>query len=329
MGKSAKLALKIVPWSIVGLLALAGMTLALLSDPAKFLQFIITGISVGMVYALIALGFALIWKSSSVANLALGQIVLISAWFNYSMFVDRGLPVYLAFLLVIVFSVFLGWIIERLTLRPLIGQPILSLIAVTLGVGYFLEGLVTFIWPQSTAGFGDKQIFPKDVIHIGPAVISQEYAWVILICLIIFVLLTLFFRYHKMGIAMRATADDQMAVQACGIPVTKVFSTSWMLACMVAAIGGVLISSIGGISHGLVETGLKSFSVVILGGLDSFIGAMVAGPIIGLAETVGGGYLGTIISWGGIRDIIPFVIIIIVMTFKPYGLFGEKRIERI
>jgi len=296
---------------------------------AEFLQFVITGISVGMVYALIALGFVLIWKSSSVANLALGQIVLISAWFNYSMFIDRGLPVYLAFLLVVVFAVLLGWLIERFTLRPLIGQPILSLIAVTLGIGYFLEGLVTFIWPQSTAGFGDKPILPKSVIHIGQAVVSQEYIWVVVICLFIFMLLTLFFRYHRMGIAMRATADDQMAVQACGIPVTKVFSVSWMLACVVAAIGGVLISSIGGISHGLVETGLKSFSVVILGGLDSFIGAMVAGPLIGLLETVGGGYLAKVIPWGGIRDVIPFIVIIIVMVINPYGLFGEERIERI
>jgi len=214
------------------------------------------------------------------------------------------------------------------SLRPLIGQPILSLIAVTLGIGYFLEGLVTFIWPASTAGFGDKHIFPRDVIHIGPAVVSQEYVWVMVICIVIFLLLTLFFRFHKMGIAMRATADDQMAVQACGIPVTRVFSTSWMFACVVAAIGGVLISSIGSISHGLVDTGLKAFSVVILGGLDSFVGAVVAGPIIGLAESYGGGYL-TRFLWAGVRDIIPFLIIIIVMVIKPYGLFGEKRIERI
>ena len=156
----------------------------------------------------------------------------------------------------------------------------------------------------------------------------RNMLWVIGICLVVFILLTLFFRYHKMGIAMRATADDQMAVQACGIPVTRVFSTSWMFACVVAAIGGVLISSIGGITHGLVETGLKSFSVVILGGLDSFVGAIVAGPIIGLAESLGGGYL-TPYLWAGVKDIIPFIIIIIVMVIKPYGLFGEKRIERI
>jgi branched-chain amino acid transport system permease protein len=293
---------------------------------AELLQFIITGISVGMVYALIALGFVLVWKSSSVANLALGQIVLISSWFTYSMLAQAGLPVYIGFPLVILFALFLGWVIERFALRPLIAQPILSLITVTLGIGYFIEGVITFIWPWSVDAL--PRLFPREVVHIGPAVISQEYVWVIGICLVVFVLLTAFFRYHRMGIAMRATADDQMAVQACGIPVTRVFSTSWMFACCVAAIGGILISSIGGITHGLVETGLKSFSVVILGGLDSFVGAIVAGPIIGLAESVGGGYL-TPFLWAGVKDIIPFVIIIIVMVIKPYGLFGEERIERI
>ena len=293
---------------------------------AEFLQFLITGIAVGMVYALIALGFALIWKSSSVANLALGQIVLVSSWFTYAMLVQAQFPLWLAFPLVILFALALGWVIERFALRPLIAQPILALITVTLGIGYFIEGVVTFIWPWSVDAL--PRLFPIEVIHIGPAVVSQEYVWVAGICLIVFVLLTLFFRYHKMGIAMRATADDQMAVQACGIPVTTVFSRSWMFACVVAAIGGILISSIGGITHGLVETGLKAFSVVILGGLDSFIGAIIAGPIIGLCESFGGGYL-TPFLWAGVKDIIPFVIIIIVMIIKPYGLFGEVRIERI
>jgi branched-chain amino acid transport system permease protein len=293
---------------------------------AELLQFLITGIAVGMVYALIALGFALIWKSSSVANLALGQVVLVSSWFTYAMLVQAEFPIWLSFPLVILFALALGWIFERFALRPLIAQPILSLITVTLGIGYFIEGVVNFIWPWSVDAL--PRLFPKEVVHIGPAVVSQEYIWVVSICIVVFALLTLFFRYHKMGIAMRATADDQMAVQACGIPVTRVFSMSWMFACVVAAIGGILISSIGGITYGLVETGLKSFSVVILGGLDSFIGAIIAGPIIGLCESLGGGYL-TPFAWAGVKDIIPFIIIIIVMVIKPYGLFGEVRIERI
>jgi len=293
---------------------------------AELLQYTITGIAVGMVYALIALGFALIWKSSSVANLALGQLVLISSWFTYGMLVQAKMPYWIGFPLTILFAIFLGWVIERFTLRPLIAQPILSLITVTLGVAYFLEGVVTFIWPMSVAAL--PRLFPRTPIHIGPAMVSQEYVWAAGISLLLFGLLSLFFKYHKMGIAMRATADDQLAVQACAIPVTSVFSMSWIFACIVAAIGGVLVSSIGGVTYGLVETGLKSFSVVILGGLDSFIGCMVAGPIIGLCENLGGGYLTPLIG-PGIKDIIPFIIIIIVMIVKPYGLFGETRIERI
>jgi len=293
---------------------------------AELLQYTITGITVGMVYALIALGFVLIWKSSGVANLALGQLVLISSWFTYGILVQAKFPFWFGFILVILFALALGWLSERFVLRPLIAQPILSLITVTLGLGYFLEGVVTFIWPWSVDAL--PRLFPTEPLHFGTAVVSQEYVWAAVISLILFGLLTLYFRYNKMGIAMRATADDQLAVQACGIPVTKIFSTSWMFACVVAAIGGILMSSIGGITYGLVETGLKSFSVVILGGLDSFIGTIIAGPIIGLAENLGGGYL-TPLTWPGVKDIIPYIIIIIVLFIKPYGLFGEVRIERI
>ena len=293
---------------------------------AELLQFVITGITVGMIYSLIALGFVLVWKSSGVANLALGQLVLICSWFTYGMLVQHGLPLWLGFVLVVLFALILGWVIERFILRPLIAQPILSLITVTLGLAYFIEGVVTFIWPKSVAAL--PRFFPQEPIHIGTAVVSQEYLWAAVISLALFGLLSLYFKYNKMGIAMRATADDQMAVQACGIPVTKIFSRSWMLACVLAAVGGVLMSSIGGITFGLVHTGLKAFSVVILGGLDSFLGAIIAGPIIGLAENLGGGYL-TPLTWPGVREVIPFIIIILVMFLKPYGLFGERRIERI
>jgi branched-chain amino acid transport system permease protein len=290
------------------------------------LQFVITGITVGMVYSLIALGFVLIWKSSGVANLALGQLVLLSSWFTYAMLVQVGLPLWLGFLLVLIFSIVLGWLIERIILRPLIAQPILALITVTLGLAFFIQGAVSFVWPKSVAAL--PRIFPEGTIHVGTAVVSQEYLWAAGISLVLFGLLSLFFKYHKMGIAMRATADDQMAVQACGIPVTRIFSMAWIFTCVLAAIGGILMSSIGGITFGLVETGLKAFSVVILGGLDSFLGAIVAGPIIGLAENLGGGYL-TSLTWPGVKEVIPFIIIIIVMFLKPYGLFGEVRIERI
>lgn len=293
---------------------------------AEFLQLTVTGITVGIVYGLIALGFALIWKSSGVANLALGELVLICSWFTYGMLVQAKLPLWLAFPAVVLFALALGWVMERLVLRPLIAQPILSLITATLGVAYFLRGLVTFIWPWSVDAL--PRMFPVEPFRFGSVIVAQEYVWAVAISLILFGCLTAFFKYHRMGIAMRATADDQLAVQACGIKVSGIFSWSWMFACVVAAAGGILMSSIAGIGFGLVETGLKSFSVVILGGLESFTGALVAGPIIGLVENLGGGYL-TPYVWAGLKDILPFVVIIIVLFVKPYGIFGEKRIERI
>lgn len=287
-----------------------------------FIQNSISGITIGMVYALIALGFALIWKSSGVANLALGQLVLISSWFTYGMLIQLRFPFWFGMILTIAFAVLLGWLIERLALRPLIGQPILSLIAVTLGLAYFLEGLSAFIWPQGQ-GYLPK-VFPQESIRIGTATVQQELLWGAVISLVLFIALSLFFKYHKMGIAMRATADDQLAVQACAVPVTTIFSMSWIFACIVAAIGGILISSIAAINYGLVETGFKSFSVVILGGMESFLGCIVAGPIIGICETFGGSLFGS-----SVKELIPFLIIVIVIMFKPFGLFGEERIERI
>ena len=285
------------------------------------IQNIVTGITTGMIYALIALGFALIWKSSGVANLALGQLVLISSWFTYGMLVQLRLPLPAGMLLTIAFAVLLGWLIERLALRPLIGQPILSLIAVTLGLAYFLEGLTAFIWPQGQGNL--PRVFPQESIRIGTATIQQELLWGAVISLALFILLSLFFKFHKMGIAMRATADDQLAIQACAVPVNRIFSMSWIFACIVAAIGGILISSIAAINYGLVETGFKSFSVVILGGMQSFLGCIVAGPIIGICETFGGSLFGS-----SVKELIPFLIIMIVIMFKPFGLFGEERIER-
>ncbi len=293
---------------------------------ADLMQFILTGVTVGLVYSLIALGFTFIWKSSSVANLALGQMVLLFSWIAYGAMHQAGLPFWIGLPVTILAAVGVGWMLERVVLRPLIGQPILSLITVTLGIGFIFEGIVSMVWPISTAAM--PPFIPDAPVQIFGAVVSQEYLWAAGIALVLFILVSVFFRYHKMGIAMRATADDQMAVWACGIPVTRIFSVSWMFAGALAAIGGVLMSSIGGITTGLVETGLKSFSVVILGGLDSFLGAMVAGPIIGLAENLGGGYL-TEYVWPGIKDVIPFIIIIVVLFIKPYGLFGQVRIERI
>jgi len=294
----------------------------------ELLQLVITGLTIGMVYALIALSFVMVWKSSGVANLALGPVVLFSAWMAYAMLSPDALdlPAYVGLPLVVILALAMGWVIERIIMRPLIAQPILTLITVTLGLGFCLEGLALMIWPKSIARL--PHLLPQEPLHIGTATMSYEQLCIVIVALILFVLLSLYFKYNRLGIAMRAAADDQLAVQACGVPVTRIFSRSWMLACVLAAVAGVLIASIGGITNGLTETGLIAFSVVILGGLNSFLGAIIAGPIIGLAENLGGYYLAPH-TWQGIDEVIPFIIIIIVMFIKPYGLFGEEHIERI
>jgi branched-chain amino acid transport system permease protein len=175
---------------------------------ADLLQYTLTGVTVGMVYSLIAMGFVLIWKSSGVANLALGQLVLLFSWLTYSLLVNADLPVWFGMIVVILLALVLGWLIERVVLRPLIAQPILSLIAVTLGLAYLIEGAITFIWPRSIDVL--PEIFPQQPVYIGSAVVSQEYLWAAGISLLLFTLLSLYFKYNRMGIAMRATADDQM-----------------------------------------------------------------------------------------------------------------------
>jgi branched-chain amino acid transport system permease protein len=289
-------------------------------------QFTLAGLSNGLVYGLIALSFVVIWKSTGVANLCLGQLLCFFSWILYGMTKQLALPYYLALPMTLVLAVGTGWLIERFALRPLIAQPILSLIVVTLGLAYFFEGLMGLIWPWAAASL--LPLFPQEPLRIGAAVMAQEYLWAGVIALILFGVLAAFYKYHRYGVVMRATADDQFAVQACGVPVTSIFSSSWVLACLAGAASGILLALIGGIQYALITSGLKVLSVVILGGLDSFLGAIVGGIIIGLAENLGGGYLSGIF-WPGIKDIIPFIIILVVLFIKPYGLFGEVRIERI
>jgi branched-chain amino acid transport system permease protein len=289
-------------------------------------QYLLTGICVGFVYALIGLGIVLIFKSTGVLNLAQGEMVLLLSWISYSMLVQVGLPPWLGIPAVIVIAIFLGWLIERFAMRPLIAQPILSLIVVTLGLIYLFRGIVFLAYPKAIAAL--PRLFPLGGFQLGSVVLSYELAYSAIICLVLFGLLSIFFRYHRTGIAMRASADDQFAVQACGVPVTSMFSWSWIFSCVTAAIGGILLSLLTGVTLGLAASGLSAFPVVLLGGLDSFLGCVIAGPIVGICEYVGGGYLDPYIA-GGVKEVIPFFIILIVMFIKPYGLFGQVRIERI
>jgi len=289
-------------------------------------QFLVNGITMGGLYALIALGFVLIYKASKVLNFAQGELVMAGAFICLAL-VDMGLPIWLCIILSVVISALLGFAIEKVILKPLIGEPILSVIMVTLGLAYMIRGIILSIWGPDIKPF--PQIFPTGSFEVGGVVIPYVYLGGLIVSLIAIAVFVLFFTKTTIGIAMRAVADDQSAALSLGISVEKVFAISWAISALDATVGGILVGNIyGGINVGFALIGLKVFAVVILGGLDSIPGAIVGGIIIGVAEALGGGFLEPIVG-GGFKDVFPLLLMLIIMAVKPYGLFGTERIERV
>ncbi len=291
-----------------------------------FIQLLVTGLVLGSVYAMVALGFVLIYKSSSVINFAQGELVLIGAYMALWLTVSLHIPFLLSFIITLVFAVILGFAIERLFLRPMIGEPILSVIMLTIGLSAFLKGLVIILWGTETRVF--PEIFSQEPVKLGFVRISQVYIWSLVLSIIFLVIFTLFFKYTDIGIAMRATADDQTAALSMGISVKRVFAMAWAVAAVVAAVGGILLGNINGINISVAQFGLRVFPVVILGGLDSVPGAIVGGFTIGIIENLASGYLDPYFG-GGVREVASFVVLVIILMIKPYGLFGLERIERV
>jgi len=236
-------------------------------------------------------------------------------------------PVWLTLPLTMVVTGFIGFLIERLTLRPLIGQPILASIMMTISLMAVLKGGALLAWGGETQSF-QPPIFPKTPVQMGPVVISQEYVWASALAIILIVMFALFFQRTRAGLAMRGTSEDHQLAQSLGIPVETVFAQSWIIAGMVSSVVGIVLASLFSVDMGIGELGLKAFAVVLLGGLQSIPGAIIAGLIIGVSEMMATGYLDPVVG-GGIRDVFPWVVAVVVLIFLPYGLFGWKRIERI
>ncbi len=287
-----------------------------------FLQLTLTGLTNGAILALAALGFVLIYKSSDVINFAQGEFLLIGAYLIYGMVVQVGLHWTLGMFITLLIAVLLGVLIERLILRPMIGEPIISIIMVTIGLSSLLRAVVSAIWGNLPRAF--PAFIPTEPITILGAKIGADRLWAIAIAVVMLVLFSLFFRKSKEGIAMRAVADDQTAALSMGISVSHIFAWAWAIAAASAAIGGALVANIVGVGPELANFGLRVFPVVILGGLDSIPGAILGGVIIGLLETYTGGYIGQ-----GLNQVLPFIVLIIILMVRPYGLFGQEIIERV
>jgi len=289
-------------------------------------QLLVSGIAVGGVYALIALGFVIIYKATSIINFATGEFMMIGAYLLYTFMVMTGLPAIPAFLLVMAGAALLGMLVERAILRHMLGQPTISIVMVTIGLSSILMGLAELIWSTGFKNF--PPLFPRAPIIVGDIIIRSNLFWGFVIAMAAVIVFALIFKYAKVGVAMRATADDQMAAFSMGINVRNIFTLAWSLGAIAAALGGVIIGNIGGIQPTLGHIGLTIFPVVILGGLDSIGGAVIGGFIVGIVENVAGGYLDPIVG-GGVKAIAPFVVLVLILLFRPYGLFGKEDIERL
>lgn len=291
-----------------------------------FLQLTVSGFVVGSIYALVALGFVLIYKSSDAINFAQGEFLLIGTYIALTFVATYKIPFIIAFLITLLFSAGLGLVVERVVLRPFIGEPVISMIMATIGLSSLLGGITHVIWGTDTRVY--PQIFPETPINIGGIIVSPVYIWSLVIVFILLIIFTLFFKYSKLGIAMRATADDQQAALSMGISVKKVFAATWVISAVVSAVGGVLLGNINGVNSSLAAIGLKVLPVALLGGLDSIPGAIIGGFIIGILENLAGGYIDPLVG-GGVKEVVPFIILVFILMFKPYGLFGKEEIERV
>jgi branched-chain amino acid transport system permease protein len=287
---------------------------------------LVNGVMIGLMYALIALGFVLIYKATDAINFAQGEFVMFAGFIAAGMASTVGLPFWVSALIAIVGMVALGFGLERVVLRPLIGRPVIAVVMATIGLASVLRGVAVVLFGASTLAItmpvGDM---PIDLGFVTVPPVQLVGAIVSIVFLVGF---TWFFLKSRTGIAMRAVADSQTVAMAMGINVRRYFALAWAMAGVVSAIGGIIWGAMLGVDNQLALVGLKVFPVVILGGLDSVLGAVVGGLVIGIVESLTAGYFDPIIG-GGTKDFAPYVVMIIVLMIRPEGLFGRRLIERV
>ncbi len=289
-----------------------------------FLQFLMNGILVGGLYALLALGIVLIYKATRVFNFALGEMLAVGAFLLYTFMLYFGLPLWAAVPCTAVAAMILGLALERVGLRPLIGQPILAAIMATLSLSLILRGIGLFVWGSPEVSFPQK-VMPTKALALGQVFLSNELLWTFVVSIALFVALFLFFRFTSTGLFMRATAEGHDVAQASGINVERIFAVTWGIAAIIAAAGGIMLGSRFGIGiTTLPMMAIKAFPVVLFGGLESIAGAIIGGLVIGILESLVGGYIDPQLS-----EVSPYIILLLVLLVRPEGLFGLKRIERI
>lgn len=291
-------------------------------DLVDLVETSLAGLGTGALFALTGVAFVIIYKATKVINLAIGEMLMVGAFVFYGFSAGLALPVWAAIPATLVVAALIGGGIERLMIRPLMKDNPISVFMVTIGLSSILIGLVEIIWTAEPRRL--PEFLPTQPIIMGEALVPSKTAYSFLIAAAAVTLLITVFAFWRGGVALRATATDRAAAASVGINVGGVFSFSWMLASVVAALAGILVGSVGGISSAMGLFGLSVFVVVILGGLDSIAGALVAGLFVGWLEAMVGRLFG-----GEFKLLATFSILLIVLTVRPYGLFGTHEIERL
>ena len=294
-----------------------------------FLQLLVAGVAVGALYALVALGFVVIYKATGVINFAQGALLLLGAYFTYAFRDQAGLPFVASVALAVVGCAIVGVLVERVILRRMVGQPVFAVIMITLGLTIALEQIVIWRWP-GTLNLSDPWGISK--VSLGDVVVPVVNLWRIGTAAGLLLAFFLFFRYSRLGVAMRATASDQEAALAQGISARRIFALSWAIAAAVAALAGALLASGGrSLDPSLGVVALVAFPAIILGGLDSPGGAIVGGVVMGVVETMTAGYSQELPAWLGsnFHRVTPYVVLVAILLVRPYGLFGTREVTRV
>jgi branched-chain amino acid transport system permease protein len=292
------------------------------------LQLIIAGILVGGVYGLIAMGFVVVYRSSQVFNMAYGQFATIGAFMAWTFLGTPSAPRFplpLAMLFTLLFAIAFGLLIERLLFRRLIGRPLFVPFALTLGLLAVLDSIIMMAWGPRTLPYA--QTFPHNPIYLGDIVITQEHLWSFFIALVIVLAFTVFNRRTKLGLAMRAAQDNQIAARCLGVSARLNSQIAWVMCTLLATMGGILIAMTTGVSIGLSSLVLVALSIVLLGGLDSLVGCFVGGLVLAIGSNLVAYFADPLLP--GISSILGTILILFILIFRPSGLFGSKPVERV
>ncbi|MBM3378832.1 MAG: branched-chain amino acid ABC transporter permease [Betaproteobacteria bacterium] len=291
-------------------------------DWIALVEFAAIGLLSGGLLALIALGFVLIYKGTGVINFAMGEFMMLGAYFFYTARVMWSLPDWLALMLTFAGVASCAALVERWLLRPLAGQSVIAVLMATIGLASALHGAVDAIWGGQN--YNMPQILPRTPLLLGDVLVPGKVLWSFLLAALVIGLFSVYFRRSRTGVAMRAAASDPVTAYLMGIDVRAMQRLTWIYAGLVGALAGIVVASITSLSPALGTTALGVLAVIILGGLDSIVGAIVAGLIVGVLESLTAGYLG-----GKVRDIVPYLVVLLILLVRPYGLFGTRRIERL